>query len=220
MGRPKIIYNPIDTATRYIKRALPSERFQKAYTERNMIDCSVLDGSTPYVSFRYGFYYNLNTNTLKYHVDPKELSVFDSDITKIRKRAYEMHKYEIAMSMVRLARIIDICKTDIDTVNLYLEAIKILWPSDNKSAIEILKRCDSDINIGDIYTDQAVTITSDTPISLHIYDEYYLCANKGEVVKFSAETNEIVLAREIYNLDVVAEFAAGLLFLINDSLGI
>ena len=131
-----------------------------------------------------------------------------------------MHKYEIAMSMVRLARIIDICKTDIDTVNLYLEAIKILWPSDNKSAIEILKRCDSDINIGDIYTDQAVTITSDTPISLHIYDEYYLCANKGEVVKFSAETNEMVLAREIYNLDAVAEFAAGLLFLINDSLGI
>ena len=30
----------------------------------------------------------------------------------------------------------------------------------------------------------------------------------------------MVLAREIYNLDAVAEFAAGLLFLINDSLGI
>ncbi|MBP9552313.1 hypothetical protein KBE46_02185, partial [Candidatus Saccharibacteria bacterium] len=134
--------------------------------------------------------------------------------------AYEMHKYEIAMSMVRLARIIDICKTDIDTVNLYLEAIKILWPSDNKSVIEIIKRCNSDINIGDVFTERAVTITSDTPISLHIYDEYYLCANKGEIVKFSAETNEMIFAREIYNLDVVAEFAAGLLFLINDSLGV
>ncbi len=131
-----------------------------------------------------------------------------------------MHKYEIAMSMVRLARIIDICKTDIDTVNLYLEAIKILWPSDNKSVIEIIKRCNSDINIGDVFTERAVTITSDTPISLHIYDEYYLCANKGEIVKFSAETNEMIFAREIYNLDVVAEFAAGLLFLINDSLGV
>ena len=179
-----------DSSISGIKTLLEEEdEFKLHCTLVNLTDCHIYDSSySEYINMG-DWWVDVDNSTIDYGktYEIDNINSVSDIMAEVNKDIRQMIVSDFE-ELDKLYEIMKICSdVTIDKISLYKKVLRILWPKVPEHAIDICKEFDISINIGEFYSQINRAFSQDDLVSLHIYNEYYFCINRGSVVKFPAE---------------------------------